>query len=232
MDQVGPQREPLVTFIETAKAKGASEETLVKLLQRRGWPEEEIYEALAKVYEKMTGQQAPSPSLAGRGESRDAFLWVLEHFALGVWTVSLGSIMFEYIDRWFPGTGSFRRGAAVTLYSISNEIAAIVVALPTQLILERIMARDFEQYPEKAASQARKRIIYFVLFITASIAIGDLITFLAESLRGELTIRFLLQAATVIVISGGIFLRGTLSLRHIKKRAVYMRQNVPSSNGE
>ena len=42
-------------FIERAKTSGASEPALVGILTARGWPEKEVYEALAAHYERVTG---------------------------------------------------------------------------------------------------------------------------------------------------------------------------------
>lgn len=46
---------------------------------------------------------------------------------------------------------------------------------------------------------------YIALFVAASVAMGDLITFLTFFLHGELTIRLVLKVATVLVIAGGVF---------------------------
>ena len=93
------------------------------------------------------------------------------------------------------------------------------LAIPTQVVINRIMARDLERYPEKRVSQVRKNIIYLALFIVAFLAVGDLIFILAALLRGELTGRFVFQAATVFVIAGGIFLYELSSLRQRKPHA-------------
>jgi hypothetical protein len=43
------------------------------------------------------------------------------------------------------------------------------------------------------------------LLITATLVVGDLITFLTSVLRGELTANFSAKAAVVLAIAGGIF---------------------------
>ena len=208
---------PLTAFIEAAKAQGASDEFLLKLLQTRGWPEEEIYDALNTVYEKQTGLPTPAPSRAARGESRDAFFLVLEQFAMAFWVGSLGAIIFMYIDQWFPQRLSPRN--AIVWNNVAGYIASILVALPTQVIAAGIMARDFKRYPEKATSQLRKKVIYSTLFLVAGIAIVFLIVFLASLLRGRLTARFLMQFAMILVLIGGIFWYDISSLRRVRQRS-------------
>ena len=212
---------PLGPFIESAKSKGASDEFLVKLLQSRGWPEEEIYNALNAVYERWTGQPTPAPPRAARGESRDAFFLGLEHLAMAVWVGSLAIITFMYIDQWFPLRELPRN--PITWDNLTGPLAAILVALPTHLLVARIMARDFELYPEKAASQVRKKVIYFTLFVVSTIAIIDLISFLTALLRGGLSFRFLMQFATILVLSGGVFWYDTSSLRRVRQSNVEPR---------
>jgi len=66
-----PADSDLLKFIEAAPTQGASDVVLVGLLKGRGWPEDDIYRALGKHYEKLTGlpipihraasAQAPSP---------------------------------------------------------------------------------------------------------------------------------------------------------------------------
>ncbi len=59
--------------------------------------------------------------------------------------------------------------------------------------------------PERRGSKVRKWLTYLTLFVAATILTGDLITLLYNLLGGELTSRFLLKAATVAAIAGGVF---------------------------
>ena len=45
MEEPAPKRTSLDEFIEAARARGASDDLLVELLERRGWPRKEIYRA-------------------------------------------------------------------------------------------------------------------------------------------------------------------------------------------
>jgi Domain of unknown function (DUF5671) len=51
----------------------------------------------------------------------------------------------------------------------------------------------------------RKWLTYIALLIAAGVVIGDLITFLSYFLKSELTARFVLKVATVLVIAGAVF---------------------------
>ncbi len=51
----------------------------------------------------------------------------------------------------------------------------------------------------------RKWLTYLALVVTASILIGDVVTFLAYFLRGDLDTRFVLKVLTLLVIAAGVF---------------------------
>lgn len=50
-----------------------------------------------------------------------------------------------------------------------------------------------------------KWLTYIAVVITAGTMIGDVVTFLAFFLRGDLNARFVLKVAPVLVIAGGVF---------------------------
>jgi len=98
----------LVKFVAAAKEKGASDETLVGILENAGWPRAEIWEVLGEQYESLTGVQIP-PGRKTQTPAKDAFLYLLAFSTLATWTISLGSICYALIDDWIrdplgPGT--------------------------------------------------------------------------------------------------------------------------------
>src|SRR5437016_1684480 len=91
----------LQNFIAASKSKGAGDEFLAALLTRRGWPARDVYAALGQYWEHATGSAIPER--AGAGESaRDAFLYLLSFSTLATWTTALGSMLFQFVNHWFP----------------------------------------------------------------------------------------------------------------------------------
>ena len=72
-----------------------------------------------------------------------------------------------------------------------------MVAFPVYLLTQRLIAREI--------APIRKWLTYIALLIAAGIVIGDLIAFVSYFLSGELTMRFVLKVATVLLIAGGVF---------------------------
>ena len=195
---IGPD---LHKFLEAAKSQGATDEILVGLLRGRGWPEEEVHRALADYYEARSGLRIPIYKRSG--SAKDAFLYLVSFATLATWTYGLGSVMFELIDRWTKDP--FQQSYYGGFYQMANSLAAIIVAFPVYLLVMRYISGELERHPEKLESSVRKWLTYIALLITATLAVGDLITFLTAVLRGELTANFSAKAAVVLVITGGIF---------------------------
>lgn len=199
-----PKNTTIIEFIEKAQAAGVPHESLVGILTARGWPEKEIYEALADHYQRLTGVEIPRHASAG-ASAKEAFFYLLTFSTLATWTIGLGCLAFALIDRWIadPLFTGYRQ--AFDTYTIPSSLAAIIVAFPIYLLISRTIVRETAAHPEKLDSPIRKWLTYMALVIAASVFMGDLITALAYLLRGELTSRFLAKSFVVLVLSGGVF---------------------------
>ncbi|HTS76520.1 MAG TPA: DUF5671 domain-containing protein [Bryobacteraceae bacterium] len=206
------ESQSLLDFIESAKGQGASDEFVVALLRQNGWSERRIYQAFGRWYEARTGKAVPSGG--GRIEAaKDAFLYLLAFITLGIWTIQLGALLFTVIDRTFPNPAMDYANAATIDWGMAYELAGILVGLPVFLLVTWWIVRDVQRQPERLESPVRKWLTYIALVITASTMIGDLVTFLAYLLRGDLDTRFILKTVTVFVIAGGVFAYYLDSLR-------------------
>jgi hypothetical protein len=191
-------------FIERAVAGGASEQSVVGMLTARGWPEKQIYEALAARYERVTGMEIPRRAGTGTA-AKDAFFYLLIFATLATWTIELGALAFTLIDRWLTDNLFSTPNQGYDLYSVASSIASVLVAFPIYLLVSRVVLRDERAHPEKLNSPVRKWLTYMALVIAAGVFIGDLINALTYFLRGEITSRFLAKSLVVLVLSGGVF---------------------------
>ncbi len=198
-------------FLDAARSQGATDEILVGLLRGRGWPEEDVYRALADHYEGRSGIQVPVYKRSG--SAKDAFLYLLSFSTLATWALGLGSVMFTLINRWIKDPLSPSYYYAGSYYQMADSLACVIVAFPVYLLVMRYIIRELEVHPEKLESAVRKWLTYIALLIAACVVVGDLITFLTYFLRGELTARFVAKVGIVLVIAGGVFWYYTGSLR-------------------
>jgi len=206
------ENQPLLDFIDAIKAQGASDEFAVALLRQNGWSERRIYQALGGWYEARTGKTVPGGG--GRIEAaKDAFLYLLAFITLGIWAIQLGVLLFAAIDRAFPNSTLDYTNVAFVSRSTADQLASIIVGFPLFLLVTGWIVRGVQRQPERLDSPVRKWLTYIALVVTASTMIGDIVTFLAYFLRGDLDVRFVLKIATVLVIAGGVFAYYLDSLR-------------------
>jgi hypothetical protein len=201
------QPEELDRFVRTAKTKGVADDALVALLRQNGWSERRIYRSLNEYYGDALGMAPPSRS--GRAEyARDAFYYLLTFITLGFWTVALGQLFYVLIDRRFPDpVGPYSTGAysGTLLSEIAWQLATIIVAYPCFVLVGRLIARQNARRPDALESGVRTWITYVALVIAAIVVLMDGIWFLNALLRGELTVKFVLDELVLLMLGGGVF---------------------------
>jgi hypothetical protein len=195
----------IAEFIQKALAAGIPHESLVGILTARGWPEKEVYDALAGHYQRLTGIEVPRRVAAAAASAKDAFFYLLIFATLATWTIGLGCLAFALIDRWIADPLFSRYQQSYDSYTITASLAALIVAFPLYLLISRTVATEAAQQPEKLDSSVRKWLTYLALVIAACVFMGDLIAVLTHLLRGELTSRFLAKSFVVLALSGGVF---------------------------
>jgi len=198
--------ERLDRFVRTAKANGVPDDALVALLRQNGWSERRIYQSLTGYYGDALGMVPPSRS--GRSAyARDAFYYLLNFITLGFWTVALGQLFYVLIDRRFPDPVSRYSGvySGTLLSEIAWQLATIIVAYPCFVVVGRLIARENVRRADALESGVRIWITYLALVIAAIIVLLDGIWFLNALLRGELTVKFVLDSLVLLALGGGVF---------------------------
>jgi hypothetical protein len=215
----------IAEFIEKALAAGVPAESLMGVLTARGWPEKEVYEALAGHYQRLTGVDIPRRPGAG-ASAREAFFYLLIFSTLATWTIGFGYLAFSLIDWWLADTLFTGYQQTFETYTITWSLAALIVAFPLYLLISRIVVRETAANPEKLDSGIRKWLTYMALVIAAGVFMGDLITVLASLLRGEITSRFLAKAFVVLLLSGGVFFHYFGGLRRTDAPPAFNRDRL------
>ena len=194
----------IAEFIERALDANIPHQSLLGVLVANGWPEKEVYIALAEHYRRQIGIEIPR-RVTGGTSSKDAFFYLLIFSTLATWTIGLGCLAFALIDRWLADPLFYGYQQAFDTYTITTSLASLIVAFPLYLLISRTVIREAAAHPEKLDSAIRKWLTYMALVIAAGIFMGDLIAALAYLLRGELTSRFVAKSFVVLALSGGIF---------------------------
>lgn len=156
----------------------------------------------------MTTKKAP----AGSGSQKQVFLHLLMIGFLYASVVAFITLMFQFINYFFPDFGEF-------IPYRSHEgfrwpLSTLIIIYPAFLFVSWLLLKDFGEHPEKREGRLRKWLLYFTLFGAAITIVIDLIALVFNFLSGELTVRFLLKSASVLIVIGLVF---AYYLREIKK---------------
>lgn len=194
----------LLGFVKDALARGVPRASIEDALKRAGWSATHINGALAGYADLEFPVPVPRPR--PYWSAREAFLYLILFTTLYVCAFHFGSLLFAFIERAIPDPAMRDlRAASWWASQIRWSIASLVVATPVFLYVSSLTGREVRLDPAKRDSKVRRWLTYLTLFLAATILIGDFITLVYNVLSGELTVRFLLKAATVAGIAGAAF---------------------------
>ena len=148
---------------------------------------------------------------------KDVFLHLLAIITLYASAVSFIVLVFQYINLAFPDAlqgGYYAMESAQS--AIRFSVATLIVVFPTYVIVSWILGRGYAADPQKRNLRIRKWLIYFTLFLTGLVAIGDLVTLIYNFLSGDLTSQFVLKILTVLFVTGSIFFYYFVDVRKYK----------------
>jgi len=139
--------------------------------------------------------------------ARDFFLHLLTIITLYASAVSFITLLFQYVNYFFPDPLIEGRYSKESIVSIMRwTIATLIIVFPTYVGTSWLLNKSYRKDPQKINLWIRRWLIYFTLFLAALIIIGDLVTLVYGLLGGrELTIRFLLKVFTVFFVAGSTF---------------------------
>jgi hypothetical protein len=145
---------------------------------------------------------------------RDVFLYLLSIITLITIAVSLGILIYQYINLQNPDVLNGGYYSIAGVYgSIRNSMAVLMVVFPVFIWVSWFLRKDIGKNPEKRELKIRRWLLYLTLFAASLVIIGDLVALLINFLNGELTMRFILKVVTVFAIAGSIFVHYFSELR-------------------
>jgi hypothetical protein len=202
---------PIVDFIDHARSKGMDHTTIRMLLLSAGWKEKDIARAMTE-----HGLEMPIPAPPDVGGAREAFLHLVAFAALYTAVIAGVNLVFSLINLTWPDVAVTQYATARVEFersAIRWAIAALVVSCPVLIWLSSLLLREMRGAPDRVRSPIRRWLTYLTLFL-AAIAIGvDLMTLIWSLLGGEMSVRFLLKVATVLLVAGAAFFYYFVALR-------------------
>ncbi|MBI2039361.1 MAG: hypothetical protein HYT22_03755 [Candidatus Niyogibacteria bacterium] len=139
--------------------------------------------------------------MTSKSTAKDFFLNLIVIAGLYATVGFLVSLLFSYIDLWVPDPLNYGAGKD----AVRLQIAALVVIFPIFIWASWFLERVFKAEPEKRKYWVRTWLLYFTLFVAGVILAGDLVAVIWRLLGGDVTGRFLLKVAAILVVAGSVF---------------------------
>jgi hypothetical protein len=137
-----------------------------------------------------------------RNLPRDVFLHLFAVVTLYWSAVSFITLCWQYVNYFFPDPLSYSYGLSG---SVRFAVASLVIVFPLFLLSSWLLAKIYAKESQVRDSKIRKWLIYLTLFIAALVIVGDLIFVINTFLGGEITMRFILKALSVLLVAIAIF---------------------------
>ncbi len=135
---------------------------------------------------------------------KDFFLWAGAMIALYVSVFSFISLVFSYIDWVYPDPLDYSYDPYSSAMRAS--IAALMVLFPLALVLMRLIRKSIEHDPSRGDIWIRRWALMLTVFLAGLAVAVDLITLINYFLGGDLSTRFMLKVAVVLLVAAGFFM--------------------------
>ncbi len=213
-------------YVADALRKGTSLDTIKQSLLAVGWRVSDIDTAVAAGL-LLSGVPAPEGGgSGGKGKlatAVEAAINVFSFILLGMIAYALVTLYYQIINKYFPDPLYLRSGmSSVDTGAIHYAIASLIIAFPLYVLAVRMWFKRFRDDSEKVETILTRGITYIVLLIASLTVVGDLVASLYKLLQGEISVRFVLEALTVLVVAGIIF-----RFYFLERRKIQYRSDIP-----
>lgn len=142
-----------------------------------------------------------------RNAPKEVFLQVLSMTTLYLTVINVLQILWQALNKWLPDALEMEYGySAFSNGVIQFALASFIVSFPVFLVTTLALKKMYGENQESATSKLRRYLTYITLFIGSLVMIGDVIAIVTTYLSGELTVRFLLKALSIVVVVGGAWM--------------------------
>lgn len=217
----------LVSYIGERVRAGASKQAITEQLTAVGWTEDDADAAYAAAL-VAAGVPVPQSSTAGqhltKASTMDVVLNLFSFILLGVVVAALGTLYFAVINYYFPDPlyAYSYYAMSATSSAVHYAIAALIIAFPAYYFVVRFWFKRFRDDIAKMESGLTKWVTYLVLLVASVTIIGDLIVALFTFFQGEISIRFVLKAVTILGIAGAVF-----GFYFLERKKIQYKHDIP-----
>lgn len=154
----------------------------------------------------------------------DVFMHLLATIMLYASAISFLVVIFQLVNVNLPDIldqNTFNYYYLDGAYSLMRgAIAFLIISFPVYIFCFWRLKKSYEKNPQKLELRIRKWLVYFTLFSTALLIVGNLIALLIGFLHGDFTLRFVLKILSVFFVAGSIFTYYIFDLKNRYKIAL------------
>ena len=137
-----------------------------------------------------------------KNNAKFTFFYLLSLVALGFMATCTGVIVFQIINKSILDAVEY---SGFSSEALRFAISAIIISAPIYYIMISQINKNLRTGVLDKESALRRWLTYLIIFAASLVVIGWLIATVNMFLNGEITIKFILKALTVLVISGAVF---------------------------
>jgi hypothetical protein len=137
-----------------------------------------------------------------KNNAKLTFFYLLSLVALGFMATCTGIIVFQVISKGILDAVDY---SGFSSSALRFAISAIIISAPVYYWMMCNINKSLNSGELEKESALRRWLTYLIIFAASLVVIGWLIATVNMFLNGEITLKFILKALTVLVISGAIF---------------------------
>ncbi len=140
-----------------------------------------------------------------RNLPKEVFLHLLAMVTLYWSAVSFITLLFQYVNYFIPDV--LNRGYYISSYTgpLRFALSSLIIVFPVFIFVSWLLYKSYVEDTEKREFKLRKWLLYFTIFVSALVIIGDLVSTINTFLGGEITLRFVLKAFSILLVAALIF---------------------------
>ncbi len=143
-------------------------------------------------------------NMNNKHNAKYAFYYLLSLAALIFMALSAGMILFGIIDKTIPDVLKTYSSNVVSS-QMRFAISALFISAPIFYYVSSLINKGLHKGELEKDSAIRRWLTYFIILVSSLIILGSFVGVINNFLSGELTSRFILKAASVLLISGVAF---------------------------
>ncbi|MFH0840461.1 MAG: DUF5671 domain-containing protein [bacterium] len=130
------------------------------------------------------------------------FFYLLSLVALGFMATCTGVIVFQIINKTILDVMEY---SGFSSSALRFAISAIIISAPIYYVMMSQINKNLRTGALDKESALRRWLTYLIIFAASGVVMGWLIATVNMFLGGELTVKFILKALTVLIIAGAVF---------------------------